>query len=101
MSTSENLLTMLNHKLHHVISGLHIRHLSLNIQVSHNRRRKHDGNILRIHQVLLSAILDARQVEHEELEGVAVDGWEGGEGFAEVVAALVLVSDGCEVLVKL
>lgn len=91
---------MLNHKLHHIISCLHIRHFPLNIRIAHNRRRKHDCNIFCIHQILSLPVLNTTQVEHEELERVAVNWWELGESFAEMVAAPVLVIDGwCEISV--
>ncbi|KFY31630.1 hypothetical protein V494_07931 [Pseudogymnoascus sp. VKM F-4513 (FW-928)] len=78
---------MLNHKLHNLIPARHIAHLPLQIPIPHNRRRENDSHVLGRHQINRRLGDDAREVEDEEFEDVAVDGREEGEGRAEVGAA--------------
>lgn len=65
-------MTVFNDKLHGNILGMHVSHFPLNAQVAHNRGRKDDGQVLGRHEVLRLALGDTLQVEHEELEAVAV-----------------------------
>lgn len=84
---------MLNHKLHNIISRLHIRHLPLQTQIPHDSRCEDDRDILRRHEINCLFADHPREMEGEEFEDVAVDGWELAEGFAQVGAPRVGVFD--------
>lgn len=51
LRAGENLMAVLDDKLHGIVPRLHIRHLALDAVVTHDGRRENDGDILRRHQI--------------------------------------------------
>jgi hypothetical protein len=86
-------MAILNHELHSQVLGVHVGHFALEAVVAHDGGREHDGQVLGGHEVLALAAGDAEEMEHEELERVAVLGREHVDGLAHVGAALLFVLD--------
>lgn len=84
LQTHEDFLTVLNQEFQNLILLLHISHFSCKTLGPHDGWRKHHGNVLAGHQVLLLALDHALQVEHEELEHILVNARQLAQIFLQV-----------------
>lgn len=54
LGVTKNLMTVLDHELDCIISGLHIRHLTLEAVVAHDSWGENNGKVLRRHLLEIS-----------------------------------------------
>jgi hypothetical protein len=68
----EDLLAVFDDELQYFILLLHVSHLASDALWDHDGGSEHDRDVLTGHQIVLLMIHDASQMEHQELEDIAV-----------------------------
>lgn len=101
LGAAENLMAVLDNKLHRIIARLHVRHLALEAVIAHDGRREDDCDVLGRHQIRRHLRDHARQVKDQELQDVAVDLRQCVEGLSQMTAAFLFILNSYDSLATL